>query len=850
MRYACRIVCTAILLLICGTDWIRASVVVTPSVAHLNPGQTLQFNATGSSIGVYIWSLSGPGCLGITCGMITSEGFYSAPANTPSPGIITVTALSLSDLTQQGTATVTMGSQGAVGISVSPSEVSVGVGAQQLFKAAVTGTTNTGVTWSVSGYSCAGTACGTITTAGLYTAPSVLPNPAIVFVTAKSVADSTKSSTATVNLKNIIKVSVSPAAAQVKLGATQQFTAQVTGTTITGVKWTVSGGGCSGAACGTISSSGLYTAPATVPNPASVTITATSTADSSTSASAVVTLVIPIGISISPTAVSLIAGEQLQFHDSVFGTSNTAVRWSTSGASCSGTACGTISSTGLYTAPASIAAQMSIIVTVTSQASQAVSASASVTILRSTNSKLNGHYAFLLTGFDAHGAYQQAGSINADGNGKILSGKEDVTTTAIAASELSITGSYQISSDNRGVVTLLGPLGTQTLRLALNSAGTSGKLISFDKSGIQASGVIYQQDPRAFDPSALTGGYVLSFTGANVFGDRVAALGLVFPDGSGFISGSSLDVNEGGVVPPTFATFSGIYDVDATGRGTMTLSVPGFDGGLFHFALYIVSPKQLIVSSTDPLNDMTPLMSGTGVLQSGTPFTAASFSGPTVFQLTGTTGAGGDDTIGRMLFKGGNSLSINYDRNAAGAITTGGVMSGAYDMQLNGRGTLNLSDAGNGSAHIWLIYATAPDAGFLMDISSGAAGMGEIKPQLTIPFSNATLIGTYVLGSGEPIATGASLYSGTLEFDGGNSKLGTGAVAGTEDTSRGTILTPSQVVTGAYSVSIVSNNGRGSIVLTSPQASNIAIWAAGPSLAYGLQVDAGATRPVVLHIEQ
>lgn len=850
MRYACRIVCTAILLLICGTDSIRAAVVVTPSVAHLNPGQTLQFSATGSPLGVYIWSLSGPGCLGISCGMITSGGYYSAPPNIPSPGIITVTAMSLSDLTQQGTATVTMGSQGVVGISVSPAQASVGVGAQQLFTASVTGTSNTAVSWSVSGYSCAGSACGTITTAGLYTAPSVLPNPAIVFVTARSVADSTKSATATVNLKNIIKVSVSPTAAQVKLGATQQFSAQVTGTTLTSVKWTVSGSGCAGAACGIISSSGLYTAPETAPSPARVTITATSNADSSTSASAVVTLVIPIGVSVSPAAVSLIVGQQVQFHATVVGTSNTAVTWSTSGASCSGSACGTISAAGLYSAPSSIPAQMNVTITATSQASQTVSASAIVTVLRSTNSKLNGHYAFLLTGVDQHGAYQQAGSITADGNGKILSGKEDVTNTAIAASDLSITGSYQISSDNRGVITLLGPMGTQTLRLALNPSGTSGKLISFDKSGIQASGVIYQQDPRAFDASALTGGYVLSFTGANVYGDRLAALGLVFPDGSGFISGSSLDVNEGGMVPPTFATFSGIYDVDATGRGTMTLSVPGFDGGLFHFALYIVSPKQLLVASTDPLNEMNPLMSGTGTLQTSTPYSAASFAGPTVFQLTGTTAAGGDVTIGRMVFKGGNALSVNYDRNAAGAVTTGAAMSGAYDMQLNGRGTLNLNDAAKGSVHIWLIYATAPNTGFLMDLSSGAAGMGEIRPQLTIPFSNAALVGTYVLGSGEPIAAGASLYSGTLEFDGGNSKLGTGIVAGADDLSRGATLSPSQTVAGVYSISITSNNGRGSMVLTSPQPMNIALWTAGPTLAYGLQVDAGVTRPVVLHIEQ
>jgi hypothetical protein len=54
-----------------------------------------------------------------------------------------------------------------------------------------------------------------------------------------------------------------------------------------------SGTGCSGATCGTISSDGLYTAPAAVPSSALVTITATSESDPTKSASANVTIVPP-----------------------------------------------------------------------------------------------------------------------------------------------------------------------------------------------------------------------------------------------------------------------------------------------------------------------------------------------------------------------------------------------------------------------------------------------------------------------------------------------------------------------------------------------------------------------------
>jgi beta-glucanase (GH16 family) len=55
----------------------------------------------------------------------------------------------------------------------------------------------------------------------------------------------------------------------------------------------VSGTGCGGTACGTIASSGIYTAPAAVPSSATVTITATSLSDPTKSASASVSIVPP-----------------------------------------------------------------------------------------------------------------------------------------------------------------------------------------------------------------------------------------------------------------------------------------------------------------------------------------------------------------------------------------------------------------------------------------------------------------------------------------------------------------------------------------------------------------------------
>jgi hypothetical protein len=93
----------------------------------------------------------------------------------------------------------------------------------------------------------------------------------------------------------VVAVAVTPANASITTGTTQQFSASVTGTSNTAVTWAASGAGCSGTTCGTISSTGLYTAPATVPAPATVTITATSASDPTKSASAAVTILPPPG---------------------------------------------------------------------------------------------------------------------------------------------------------------------------------------------------------------------------------------------------------------------------------------------------------------------------------------------------------------------------------------------------------------------------------------------------------------------------------------------------------------------------------------------------------------------------
>jgi len=86
-------------------------------------------------------------------------------------------------------------------------------------------------------------------------------------------------------------VSVSPSSVTVTAGGVQQFTAIVSPSAANQVvNWSVSGTGCSGASCGTIDSTGRYTAPSSVPSSPTVTVTATSVSDSTKFGSASATV--------------------------------------------------------------------------------------------------------------------------------------------------------------------------------------------------------------------------------------------------------------------------------------------------------------------------------------------------------------------------------------------------------------------------------------------------------------------------------------------------------------------------------------------------------------------------------
>ena len=300
------------------------SVIISPQAQALQISQTQTFTATvqndAQNKGV-TWSLSGAQCANTACGTlsgVTSASgaaiTYTAPAHAPNPPIFTLLATSVADSTASANAPITINAPGPnISVTVSPTAQTVPVNRSQAFTATVQNDAqNKGVTWSLSGAQCANAVCGTLssTTSAsgasiTYTAPAQVPNPPTITLLATSVADSSDSASAPITISapsSPISVTVTPASQTVPVNRSQNFSATVQNDAQNkGVDWTLSGAGCSGPACGTLSaassSSGAsitYTAPANPPNPATVTLTAASVSDSKSSAAANISISFPV----------------------------------------------------------------------------------------------------------------------------------------------------------------------------------------------------------------------------------------------------------------------------------------------------------------------------------------------------------------------------------------------------------------------------------------------------------------------------------------------------------------------------------------------------------------------------
>jgi hypothetical protein len=558
-----------------------------------------------------------------------------------------------------------------------------------------------------------------------------------------------------------------------------------------------------------------------------------------------------ISVSIVPTEASLLVAAQQEFTATVANDiANTGVTWTVAAASgtlCTGTACGTVSATSTasgapttYEAPPAVPTGAAVVVTATSVTDPTKSASATVTITSGVNNaRLNGDYAFTFTGVNASGSFVFAGvgRITADGVGNVTKGEVDVNASQYPGPVViqeSLTGTYAIGADNRGVMNWDIPAGGSSggtqpfakITFALMANGNAVFSV-FDTLGGRtelASGTMEKADTAVYSVAKIAGDYAFGVAGVDHSNNRVAFAGRLTADGAGNFSNVAADINASGSNSSaivTMATYS-ISD-SSTGRGSINMTaLLGVVPTSYNFVFYIVNSGKIFAMETHPYTVSAPLLNGV-LLQQQTPaggFSNAALNGGMVMYLTGrstcgsATGPAPNALAGLFTADGQGAFTRTYDQNCGGTSNSISNQPGIYSVVGNGRTCITTPTTDT------VAYVVNSNQAFILGTDSSVMfGFGE--PQAAGALANNAVMGTYA-GFNSTMATfGAGTFSGEFTADGVSP---TGNITGIEDISNLSGPNSGVAFNATYSISSSPTNGRGTMSVTSPSGESAILY--------------------------
>ncbi len=368
-----------------------------------------------------------------------------------------------------------------------------------------------------------------------------------------------------------------------------------------------------------------------------------------------------------------------------------------------------------------------------------------------SNNSLLGQYAFSMTGSEiassgltSSNLFTRVGSFIADGKGNITGGAEDINLVT-GSNEFDFTsGSYDISGDGRGTLSLVDSSGTLTFSITLASS-SNGYIVDMPTDGLStASGSFIKQDSSTFLVSGLSGNYAFDFSGLDSHGLPRSVVGEFFANSAGAFSSGIDDDNDGAVVVNGGnQPISGNYGVDGShpndlasfGRGVFSLG--GIQG-----VFYIVGHNQVKFMETSG-----GALAGDALLQSNIPTTTAGINGGFVYVMGGT-GVGGPLTRGGRFTAAGAALSkILVDNNNAGTLlslsSTTGVLT--IDPAGSGRGTISYNVTGQKNTFTYVFYMISPTQAVVQDQSIGIVADGTLLGQPSATISDSSLAGNYAI---------------------------------------------------------------------------------------------------------
>ena len=498
------------------------------------------------------------------------------------------------------------------------------------------------------------------------------------------------------------------------------------------------------------------------------------------------------GVRVSPSGIQVLAGSTQQM-TATASDGGTIFTWQVNGTTGGSATVGTISTSGLYTAPSIPPSGGTVTIGAIEQGMSGATGSATLNIGYSNASLQNG-YVFTLSGSNQAVPWFAIGEFTANGAGQISSGMQDVNNGTAVQTKAAFTGSYSINPDGSGQLVL------GNLNFALSMQANGGAFLVSTSSGTVLTGSLSIQDPAAGSVTALNAALVLDAggqTGAQGFSQQA----LISTASGTSISGYE-DVN--GSAPLTRALFTGAYAFDGNNHGSLTISDTN---GNHAYSFYVTSASDFVLLSTNP----AVTASGNITAQTPEAYTSAFLNGPYVFVINGNSATQGYAQAGQFNPNGLGGLgTVTTDINMPGNILTDLSITGAYtfDAGVNGRGTLTLTNPGTAAPQNFVFYMLSPQlAEFITTNTSIAAGGYIVMQRPGSTFNNSSLNGAYgfALGGIAAGTTNLSAALGALTLD-GNGNLG-GQMLQNLNGSVSTMLS----LNGSYTLNAI----RGTATITS-----------------------------------
>jgi hypothetical protein len=637
-------------------DFAAIQVLLSASVNPVQAGGSsvitamVNFDPASKGVDPTSWTISPNTGAGSPSGQTGTSVTYTAPAAPPANDVpVTITATSVSSPKQTGNVGITFS---AIHVSVAPNPATVAEDTSLQFTATVSfDPSNGGVNWTLTQSTppvpCS-PACGTISapnspsgTPITYTAPSVVPSPATVTLTATSMTDTRQSGSSTITVANP-DASLTGHYAFLFQGFDDASGKQV-------------------AVAGSFTADGLGNI--------------TAGEEDINEPSGVHTLVTFTG---GTYVVGLDNRGTLSFTNSL----SNSVKYAFSVGSFN----------------AGVATKARLIEFDDTSGATGTRGSGIMRLQDPTAfalAKITGSYGFGISGQDSSGGrIAAAGLFSADGAGKISGGTEDTNDAGAVKNSVSFTGTYTAPDPTNGratgTISTTSPAQTTHFSFYVVSANEAFLMTTDAEStsGLE-SGTVLSQASTPYSNSSLNATSVFYEVGLNsaaLTTQSDVRIGLFAPNGNGGVAITS-DENDGGTITANNTTSGLTYAVASDGRVTIT------GGAGTPPILYLVDTNKAFLLGADK-------SVGFGFLepQSGAPFNNFSLGGtyffgvapPAVTASTVSSGVGDATHFRRCRFfcPPISALTVTQDSSAInGTLTLGGTSNASFTVSANGRTT-------------------------------------------------------------------------------------------------------------------------------------------------------------------